>query len=55
MNLGLRDAISVGPVIATALTAFTSPETDEKLRAHTALRREHAIEVIGITNFTRVR
>ncbi len=51
MNLGLRDAISVGPVIAAALTAGSSPETDEKLAAHMALRRERAVKVIGITKF----
>jgi 2-polyprenyl-6-methoxyphenol hydroxylase-like FAD-dependent oxidoreductase len=49
MNLGLRDGVSLGPVIASALTAGTSPETDEKVRAHLAARRERAIKVIGIT------
>ena len=51
MNLGLRDAVSLGPVIAAALTAGTSPETDEKVCAHMALRRQRAIKVIGITKF----
>ena len=51
MNLGLRDGISLGPVIAAALTAGPSPESDEKVRAHMALRRERAIKVIGITKF----
>jgi len=51
MNLGLRDAVSLGPVIAAALTAGTSPETDEKVRAHMALRRQRAVKVIGITKF----
>ena len=49
MNLGLRDGISLGPVIAAALTAGQSPESDEKVRAHMALRRERAVKVIGIT------
>jgi 2-polyprenyl-6-methoxyphenol hydroxylase-like FAD-dependent oxidoreductase len=51
MNLGLRDAISVGPVIAAALTEGTSAESDEKVRAHMALRRKRAVKVIGITKF----
>lgn len=51
MNLGLRDAVSLGPVIAAALTAGTSPETDQKLREHMALRRQRAVKVIGITKF----
>jgi hypothetical protein len=49
MNLGLRDATSLGPVIAAALTAGPSPEADEKVRAHMALRRERAVKVIGMT------
>jgi 2-polyprenyl-6-methoxyphenol hydroxylase-like FAD-dependent oxidoreductase len=49
MNLGLRDAVSVGPVIASALTAGPSLESDEKVRAHMALRRERALTVITIT------
>ncbi|KAI0306374.1 FAD/NAD-P-binding domain-containing protein [Multifurca ochricompacta] len=49
MNLGLRDAVSLGPVIAAALTAGPSPETDEKVRAHLAVRRERAVKVIGMT------
>ena len=49
MNLGLRDGISLGPVIASAITAGSSPESDEKVRAHMAGRRERAIKVIGIT------
>ncbi|KAI0273379.1 FAD/NAD-P-binding domain-containing protein [Gloeopeniophorella convolvens] len=49
MNLGLRDAVSLGPVIAAALTAGPSSETDEKVRAHMALRRERAVKVIGMT------
>jgi len=51
MNLGLRDGISLGPVIAAALTAGSTPESDELVRAHMALRRERAINVIGITKF----
>ena len=51
MNLGLRDAVSLGPVIAAALTAGTSSATDEKVRAHMALRRHRAVKVIGITKF----
>lgn len=49
MNLGLRDGISLGPVIAAALTAGTSPETDETVRAHMAVRYERAVKVIGMT------
>lgn len=49
MNLGLRDAITLGPVLAAALTAGSSPETDEKVRAHMALRRDRALKVIGMT------
>jgi 2-polyprenyl-6-methoxyphenol hydroxylase-like FAD-dependent oxidoreductase len=49
MNLGLRDATSLGPVIAAALTAGPSAETDEKVRAHMALRRERAVKVITMT------
>jgi 2-polyprenyl-6-methoxyphenol hydroxylase-like FAD-dependent oxidoreductase len=49
MNLGLRDATSLGPVIAAALTAGPSAETDEGVRAHMALRRERAVKVIGMT------
>jgi 2-polyprenyl-6-methoxyphenol hydroxylase-like FAD-dependent oxidoreductase len=49
MNLGLRDGISLGPVIASALTAGSSPESDEKVRAHMAGRRERALKVIGAT------
>jgi FAD binding domain len=51
MNLGLRDAISLGPVIAAGLTAGSTHETDEKLRALMALRRERAVKVIGITKY----
>jgi 2-polyprenyl-6-methoxyphenol hydroxylase-like FAD-dependent oxidoreductase len=49
MNLGLRDGISLGPVIAAALTAGPSSESDEKVRAHMALRRERAVKIIGVT------
>lgn len=49
MNLGLRDGISLGPVIASSITAGSSPESDEKVRAHMAGRRERALKVIGIT------
>ena len=49
MNLGLRDGISLGPVIASAITAGSSPESDEKVRAHMAGRHERALKVIGIT------
>jgi 2-polyprenyl-6-methoxyphenol hydroxylase-like FAD-dependent oxidoreductase len=48
MNLGLRDGISLGPVIAGALTAGPSPESDGKVRAHMAVRRERAIDVINV-------
>lgn len=49
MNLGLRDGISLGPVIASAITTGSSPEADEKVRAHMAGRRERALKVIGVT------
>jgi len=49
MNLGLRDATSLGPAIAAALTAGPSAETDERVRSHMALRRERAVKVIGMT------
>ncbi|KAF8268865.1 hypothetical protein EI94DRAFT_1726541 [Lactarius quietus] len=49
MNLGIRDAVTLGPVLAAALTAGPSPETDEKLRAHMTLRRDRALQVIGMT------
>ena len=49
MNLGLRDAVTLGPVLAAALTAGPSPETDEKVRAHMTLRRDRALKVIGMT------
>jgi len=48
MNLGLRDGVSLGPVIAAALTMGTSTKTDETVRAHMALRRERAMKVIGV-------
>jgi 2-polyprenyl-6-methoxyphenol hydroxylase-like FAD-dependent oxidoreductase len=49
MNLGLRDATSLGPVLAAALTVGSTPESDEQVRAHMALRRERAVAVIGMT------
>jgi len=49
MNLGLRDGISLGPIIASAITAGSSPESDEKVRVHMAERRERALKVIGTT------
>lgn len=49
MNLGLRDGISLGPVIASSITAGSSPESDERVRVHMAGRRERALKVIGIT------
>jgi 2-polyprenyl-6-methoxyphenol hydroxylase-like FAD-dependent oxidoreductase len=49
MNLGLRDAISVGPVLAAALTSGRSLDSDEKLRAHMAVRRERAVKIINMT------
>ena len=48
MNLGLREGISLGPVIAAALTAGPSLESDEKVRAHMTVRRERAIDVINL-------
>ncbi|KAH8980948.1 FAD/NAD-P-binding domain-containing protein [Lactarius hatsudake] len=49
MNLGLRDAITLAPVLAAALTAGPSPEIDDKVRAHMAVRRDRALKVIGMT------
>ena len=49
MNLGLRDGISLGPVIAAALTAGPSPESDEIVRAHMELRHDRAIKIIAQT------
>ncbi|KAI9455168.1 FAD/NAD-P-binding domain-containing protein [Lactarius psammicola] len=49
MNLGLRDGITLGPVLAAALTAGASAETDEKVRAQMNLRRDRALEVIRMT------
>jgi hypothetical protein len=51
MNLGLRDAVSLGSVLAAALAEGTSSETDETVRAHMALRRHRAAKIIGITKF----
>ena len=51
MNLGLRDAISLGPVLAAALAEGPSSATDENVRAHMALRRERAANVIAMTKF----
>jgi 2-polyprenyl-6-methoxyphenol hydroxylase-like FAD-dependent oxidoreductase len=51
MNLGLRDGISLGPIIAAALTAGPSPESDEMVRAHMAERRDRAVKVIGLTKY----
>lgn len=51
MNLGLRDGISLGPVIAAALTAGPSPESEEMVRAHMAERRDRAVKVIGLTKY----
>ncbi|KAI0316675.1 FAD/NAD(P)-binding domain-containing protein [Amylostereum chailletii] len=48
MNLGLRDAITVGPVIAEVLTEGATPQANDKLQAHMALRRERAVKVIGM-------
>jgi 2-polyprenyl-6-methoxyphenol hydroxylase-like FAD-dependent oxidoreductase len=49
MNLGLRDAISVGPIIAASLTAGRSQESEEKVRKHMEARRESALKVIKMT------
>jgi 2-polyprenyl-6-methoxyphenol hydroxylase-like FAD-dependent oxidoreductase len=51
MNLGLRDAISLGPVLAAALAEGPSSEIDGNLRAHMALRRQRVANVIGMTKF----
>jgi len=49
MNLGLRDAVTLGPVLAAALTAGPNPETDEQVRAHMKVRRDRALKVVGMT------
>lgn len=49
MNLGIRDAVTLGPVLAAALTAGPSSETDEKVHAHMKLRRDRALKVVGMT------
>jgi len=49
MNLGLRDGIFLGPVIAAALTADPSPESDEKVRA--CDRRDQRGEEYGWLNW----
>ena len=49
MNLSIRDGISLGPVLAEALKAGSTPDSDESLRAHLNLRRDRAIRVIKIT------
>lgn len=51
MNLALRDAITLGPVLAAALTARPCPETDELVRAHMTVRRDRALKVIRMTKF----
>jgi len=49
MNLSVRDGISLGPVLAEALKAGSTLESDEPLRALLTLRRDRAIKVIKIT------
>ena len=51
MNLGLRDAVSLGPILAAVLAEGPSSATDETVRAHMALRRHRAAKIIGITKF----
>ena len=52
MNLGLRDAISLGPVMAKALTEGGTPTALKQVSAHMNSRRERAVQVIGMTKFT---
>ena len=47
MNLGLRDAIGLGKVIAGHIKA---PEKDGVLEAYAELRRGYAVEVIGLAS-----
>jgi len=47
MNLGLRDAIGLGKVIAEHIKV---PEKDGVLEAYARLRHKYAVEVIGLTN-----
>ena len=51
MNLGLKDAISLGPVLARVMTEGSTPATHQQLRSHMARRRESAIEVISMAKF----
>jgi 2-polyprenyl-6-methoxyphenol hydroxylase-like FAD-dependent oxidoreductase len=54
MNLGLRDAVSLGPVLAAhikhcAQTASAQGDVDEPLRAWATVRHERALKVIQLT------
>ncbi|KAG5652742.1 hypothetical protein H0H81_003883 [Sphagnurus paluster] len=51
MNLGLRDAISLGPVLAAHASSddTTLPEHDRLLEEHVATRYERALSTIGLT------
>ncbi|KAI0058880.1 FAD/NAD(P)-binding domain-containing protein [Artomyces pyxidatus] len=46
MNLGLRDAVALGPALAAHIAAGGRPDADAALEAHVAKRRESALEVI---------
>jgi len=47
MNLGMRDAIGLGKVIAEHIKL---PEEDGVLEAYAELRHRYAVDVIGLTN-----
>ncbi|GLB34962.1 putative FAD NAD-P-binding domain-containing protein [Lyophyllum shimeji] len=51
MNLGIRDAISLGPVLAAHATASTEslPEQDKVLEKHVAARHDRALSTIKLT------
>jgi 2-polyprenyl-6-methoxyphenol hydroxylase-like FAD-dependent oxidoreductase len=53
MNLGLRDAIGLGPVLAAHLKAFQTmpaqPDLDKPLCEYAAARHTRALEVIHLT------
>jgi len=49
MNLGLRDAVSLGPAIATHINQSQSSATDAVLQEYASVRRSRALTVIRLT------
>jgi len=49
MNLGLRDAISLGPTIAAHINQSRSGASDAVLQEYASVRRSRALTVIGMT------